>query len=161
MKPQDTIDFHLRWGWTKLARLYNAEADRRDIPFAYVFVLLHTERAGTPSTKLGPKMGMESTSLSRTLKGMEALGLIERKPDAHDKRSVRVFLTSDGVSARRQARDLVVGVNEKLREAMGVDRVDRLLIELKRLNEILDEPALLIEASTHPTPQPQNSKTPL
>jgi MarR family transcriptional regulator, organic hydroperoxide resistance regulator len=144
VKPQDTLDFHLRWAWTKLSRLYNAEADRRGIPFSYVFILLHTERQGTPSTKLGPKMGMESTSLSRTLKGMEAMGLIERRKDANDKRSMRVFLTQNGVAARRQARDLVVSVNDRLRELMGSDAVDRLLIEMKRLNEILDEPNSLM-----------------
>jgi MarR family transcriptional regulator, organic hydroperoxide resistance regulator len=144
VKPQETLDFHLRWAWTKLSRLYNAEADRRGIPFSYVFILLHTERQGTPSTKLGPKMGMESTSLSRTLKGMEAIGLIERRQDANDKRSMRVFLTQNGVAARRQARDLVVSVNDRLRELMGSDAVDRLLIEMKRLNEILDEPSSLM-----------------
>jgi len=144
VKPQDTLDFHLRWAWTKLSRLYSAEADRKGIPFSYVFILLHTERQGTPSTKLGPKMGMESTSLSRTLKGMEAMGLIERRQDANDKRSMRVFLTQNGVAARRQARDLVVSVNDRLRELMGSDAVDRLLIEMKRLNEILDEPSSLM-----------------
>ena len=144
VKPQDTLDFHLRWAWTKLSRLYSAEADRKGIPFSYVFILLHTERQGTPSTKLGPKMGMESTSLSRTLKGMEAMGLIDRRQDANDKRSMRVFLTQNGVAARRQARDLVVSVNDRLRELMGSDAVDRLLIEMKRLNEILDEPSSLM-----------------
>ena len=158
VKPQDTLDFHLRWAWTKLSRLYNAEADRRGIPFSYVFILLHTERQGTPSTKLGPKMGMESTSLSRTLKGMEAMGLIERRKDANDKRSMRVFLTQNGVAARRQARDLVVSVNDRLRELLGSDAVDRLLIEMKRLNEILDHPEELLQTiQSQPPKSPTHS----
>ena len=148
MKPQETIDFHLRWGWTKLSKLYASEAERRGIPFSYVFILLHTERSGTPSTKLGPKMGMESTSLSRSLKGMEDLGWIERRPDKRDRRMMRVFLTPAGIDARRQARDLVVSVNERLRQMLGCEAVDRLLTELRRLNEILDDPSALL--STHP-----------
>jgi DNA-binding MarR family transcriptional regulator len=144
VKPQDTIDFHLRWGWTKLSRLYSSEAERRGIPFSYVFILLHTERAGTPSTKLGPKMGMEPTSLSRSLRGMESMGWIERRPDEHDKRMMRVYLTETGVTARREARDLVVTVNERLRQLLGADSVDRLLIEMKRLNEVLDQPQHLL-----------------
>lgn len=144
MKPQETLDFHLRWGWTKLSRLYSAEAERRGIPFSYVFILLHTDRNGTPSTKLGPKMGMESTSLSRALKGMESMGLIERRKDSVDNRSVRVFLTQDGIAARRQARDLVVSVNDRLRNELGTDPFERLLTEMKRLNEILDDPSILI-----------------
>jgi DNA-binding MarR family transcriptional regulator len=144
VKPQETLDFHLRWGWTKLSRLYSAEAERRGIPFSYVFILLHTDRNGTPSTKLGPKMGMESTSLSRALKGMESMGLIERRKDSIDNRSVRVFLTQDGIAARRQARDLVVSVNDRLRNELGTDPFERLLTEMKRLNEILDDPSILI-----------------
>jgi DNA-binding MarR family transcriptional regulator len=144
VKPQDTIDFHLRWGWTKLSRLYNSEAERRGIPFSYVFILLHTERAGTPSTKLGPKMGMEPTSLSRSLRGMESMGWIQRRPDEHDKRMMRVYLTETGVAARREARDLVVTVNERLRQMLGADSVDRLLNEMKRLNEVLDQPQHLL-----------------
>ena len=145
MKPQDTLDFHLRWAWAKLSRFYSAEAERRGIPLSYVFILLHTERTGTPSTKLGPKMGMESTSLSRTLKGMETLGLIERRQDIEDKRSMRVYLTTKGATARREARDLVVSVNDRLRDLMGREAIDRLLIEMKRLNEILDHPTRLLE----------------
>jgi|TARA_B100000768_G_scaffold153223_1_gene149363 DNA-binding MarR family transcriptional regulator len=144
MKPVDTIDFHLRWGWTKLSRLYASEAERRGIPFSYVFILLHTEREGTPSTQLGPKMGMEPTSLSRSLRSMETMGLIERLPDLIDGRVMRVFLTKEGVGARRQARDLVVTVNERLRELLGIDSVNRLLEEMKRLNEILDQPEELL-----------------
>jgi DNA-binding MarR family transcriptional regulator len=144
MVQQPMMLFHLRWGWTKLSRLYSAEAERRGIPFSYVFILLHTDRNGTPSTKLGPKMGMESTSLSRALKGMESMGLIERRKDSIDNRSVRVFLTQDGIAARRQARDLVVSVNDRLRNELGTDPFERLLTEMKRLNEILDDPSILI-----------------
>ena len=153
MKPFDTIDFHLRWGWTKLSRLYASEAERRGIPFSYVFILLHTEREGTPSTQLGPKMGMESTSLSRSLRGMETLGLIERVPDSLDGRVVRVFLTKEGVAARRQARDLVVTVNTRLRDLLGIESVTRLLEEMKRLNEILDHPEELLQTIQSQPPQ--------
>ena len=148
MHPTETIDFHLRWGWAKLARAYSGEAERRGIPLAYVFVLLQTERGGTPSTKLGPKMGMEPTSLSRTLKGMEAMGLIERRKDDANRRTVRVFLTPQGVDARRQARDLVVGVNQRLRKHLGDATFDRLLGDLRRLNEVLDDSTQLFSTLT-------------
>ena len=158
MKPIDTIDFHLRWGWTKLSRLYASEAERRGIPFSYVFILLHTEREGTPSTQLGPKMGMESTSLSRSLRGMETLGLIKRVSDSSDGRVVRVFLTKEGVAARRQARDLVVSVNTRLRDLLGIESVTRLLEEMKRLNEILDHPEELLQTiQSQPPKSPTHS----
>lgn len=150
MHPQETIDFHLRWGWARLARLYTAEAERRGIPFSFVFILLQVDREGTPSTRLGPRMGMEPTSLSRSLKGMEDMGLIVRRPDAADRRSVRVFLTPEGVSARRQARDLVVLVNTELRSLLGADEVDALLASLRRLNDVLDRPESVLNLPSNP-----------
>ena len=154
VKPQDTIDFHLRWSWTKLVRLYGQEADRRGIQLAYVYVLLHTEKSGTPSTKLGPRMGMEPTSLSRTLRAMEDLGLIERRPDDNDGRSVRVFLTTDGIAARRQARDLVVKMNERLSTLLGREASMQLIESMQKLNEILDHPAALLAGIVPNTTNP-------
>ena len=71
MNREEILDFYLRWAWVKLAKVYNAEAERRGITLSVGYALLSIEKEGTPSTKLGPRMGMEPTSLSRTLKGME------------------------------------------------------------------------------------------
>ena len=144
MKQQETIDFNLRWGWAKLARLYSAEAERRGITLSVGYALLSIERVGTPSTKLGPRMGMEPTSLSRTLKGMEEKGLIERRPDKVDGRSVRVFLTPLGLDSRRQARDLVIGINERLSTMLGSETIQQLNDGLQKLNTILEDPEHLI-----------------
>ena len=152
MKPQDTLDFHLRWGWSKLSRLYAVEAERRGIPVSFVFALMQVDRKGTPSTQLGPRMGMEATSLSRTLNGMEAMGLVERRPDADDGRRALVFLTEDGVAARRQARDLVKAVNARIRELLGDHEVDALILNLRKLNELFDRPEQLLGGNTSQPP---------
>ena len=68
--------------------MYNEEASKYGATMAIAFTLLNIDKDGTPSTALGPKMGMEATSLSRTLKNMEEKGLIIRKPNPNDGRSV-------------------------------------------------------------------------
>jgi hypothetical protein len=68
---------------------------------------------------------------------------------------IRVFLTKEGVNARRQARDLVVTVNERLRDLLGIESVNRLLEEMKRLNEILDQPEELLRNIQNQHPKPQ------
>jgi hypothetical protein len=69
---------------------------------------------------------------------------------------MRVFLTPNGIDARRQARDLVVSVNMRLRQLLGTEAVNRLLTEMRRLNEILDDPTALLTtnpftATEHPS----------
>ena len=76
---EKTIDYTLRATWQAVARMYNDEASNYGATMATGFTLLSIDKeGGTPSTTLGPKMGMEATSLTRTLKSMEEKGLIIR-----------------------------------------------------------------------------------
>ncbi|MDP5044667.1 MAG: MarR family transcriptional regulator, partial [Leeuwenhoekiella sp.] len=78
-KKDITIDHALRATWQAITKMYNEQAAQLDSTMATGFALLSIDpEEGTPSTALGPKMGMEATSLSRTLKSMEERGLIVR-----------------------------------------------------------------------------------
>lgn len=138
MKPHESIDFHIRWAWARISRIYNAEAQKHGGTMSIGYVLLNIEKEGTPSTKLGPKMGMESRSLTRTLKSMEEAGLIERKSDPRDKRLMRVFLTQEGKKQRENSRKVVIGFNDFVRERIEPGRLDTFISVLSELNEILD-----------------------
>jgi DNA-binding MarR family transcriptional regulator len=108
------IDFAIRQLWHKISRMYNQKASTYGYTMSIGFILLNIDKEGTPSTQLGPKMGMEPTSLSRTLKTMEDNGLIRRESDDVDKRKVLIFLTQDGIDKRRIAKQVVLDVNERL-----------------------------------------------
>ena len=70
MYPKEkSLDHHLRATWQAVAKMYNEEATKHESTMATGFMLLNIDQEkGTASTALGPKMGMESTSLSRLLK---------------------------------------------------------------------------------------------
>ena len=108
------MDFAIRHLWHKISRMYNQKASHYDLTMSIGFILLNIEKEGTPSTQLGPKMGMEPTSLSRTLKTMEEKLLIYRQSDVQDKRKVLLFLTEEGIKKRKIARDVVFGFNETM-----------------------------------------------
>ena len=105
MKSNETFDFHIRWAWYKLSRLYNSIAQEHGVNMSVGYALLKIDpENGTPSTKLGPLMGMESRSLTRTLKAMQADNLIVKKTDEQDKRVIRIMLTDFGVEQREIAK---------------------------------------------------------
>ena len=116
MKPEETIDYHVRAVWYGLFRMYNQLGLEHDIStsLGYVLLNIHTER-GTPATKIAPLMGMESRSLTRMLKNMETKGLIYKKQDEIDRRSVRIFLTEEGIRRKEISRKTIRGFNERLR----------------------------------------------
>jgi len=94
-------------------RLYNYEAAKQQatMPMAYTLLNIDLEN-GTPSTSLGPQMGMESRSLTRMLKKMEEDGVIKRVADKNDKRVTRICLTKKGIEKRDQSRLAVIQLNE-------------------------------------------------
>ena len=112
-----TVDYVLRATWQAVARMYNEEAKKFDSTMAVGFTLLSIDpKSGTPSTALGPKMGMEATSLSRILKSMEEKGLIERKPNPKDGRGVLIHLTEFGLENREYSKDRVLRFNDAVKE---------------------------------------------
>jgi MarR family transcriptional regulator, organic hydroperoxide resistance regulator len=108
------IDFILRQTWHKVSRMYNQKAAQIDITISIGFILMIIDKEGTPSTQLGPRMGMEPTSLSRTLKTIEDMGLIRREFDDIDRRKVLIFLTEKGIEKRRETKKVILDFNDKL-----------------------------------------------
>lgn len=104
--------------------MYNEEAAQFGVTMATGFALLSIDpEEGTPSTSLGPKMGMEATSLSRTLKTMEEKGLIVRKPNPEDGRGVLIHLTEFGKEKRNYSRDRVLTFNDAIKENASVEEL--------------------------------------
>ena len=119
-----TIDYVLRTTWLSVQKMYNEEASKFDSTMATGFTLLSIDPdKGTPSTSLGPKMGMEATSLSRILKTMEKNGLIERKPNPDDGRGVIISLTEFGREKRDLSRDRVLTFNETIRNKITPEQL--------------------------------------
>lgn len=119
-----TIDYLLRTTWLAVQKMYNEEAAKFGSTMATGFTLLSIDpEDGTPSTALGPKMGMEPTSLSRILKTMDQLDLIERKPNPEDGRGVLIHLTEFGREKREYSRERVLTFNETIRERISDEKL--------------------------------------
>ncbi|PQJ71958.1 MULTISPECIES: MarR family winged helix-turn-helix transcriptional regulator [Polaribacter] len=116
MDKHKSIDHELRATWQAVAKVYNEQAVKHDSTMATAFVLLNIDKQnGTPSTALGPLMGMEPTSLSRILKTMEDKGAICREKNPEDGRSVIIKLTDYGREMRKVSRGHVIQFNNTVR----------------------------------------------
>ncbi|WP_308993031.1 MarR family winged helix-turn-helix transcriptional regulator [Mariniflexile litorale] len=127
-----TIDYILRTTWLAVQKMYNEEAAKFESTMATGFTLLSIDpEKGTPSTALGPKMGMEATSLSRILKTMQAKGLIERHPNPEDGRGVIIRLTDFGREKRTNSKEKVLTFNETIKKNITEEK-------LKNFYEVAD-----------------------
>jgi MarR family transcriptional regulator, organic hydroperoxide resistance regulator len=133
-----TIDYILRTTWLSVQKMYNEEASKFETTMATGFTLLSIDpEKGTPSTALGPKMGMEATSLSRILKTMESKGLIERHPNPEDGRGVIIQLTEFGREKREYSKDRVLTFNETIRENISEEKLNHFYEVADLINEMI------------------------
>lgn len=137
---EKTIDYVLRATWMAVKKMYNEKAKEKESTMATGFALISIDpEDGTPSTSLGPKMGMEATSLSRTLKGMEDRGLIIRKKNPEDGRSVLVQLTDFGLEMREFSKEVVLRFDEAVKESVSEEELKTFIKVANNIMELIAE----------------------
>ncbi|MCG9792434.1 MarR family winged helix-turn-helix transcriptional regulator [Flavobacterium algicola] len=138
-----TIDYILKTTWQAITRMYNEEALKHGGTMATGFALLSMDKdSGTPSTALGPKMGMEATSLTRTLKSMEDKGLIERKKNPDDGRGVLIYLTQKGKEKRAVSRENVMQFNDAVKRHIPEDKLQNFIEVAEIINELIQNKSI-------------------
>ena len=139
MKREETIDYNIKAAWHAIARMYNQQAQNYGGTMSIGFALLNIHSDdGTPATKIGPLMGLETRSLTRLLKSMEEKGLISRVTDKNDKRSVRIMLTKEGKRRKEKARETVLRFNEAIREEISGQKLNVFFEVVQEINRMIE-----------------------
>lgn len=133
MIKKETTCSRIKQSWYAISRMYNNEAVNHDLTTTTGFILLNIDSIdGTPSTQIGPMLGMESTSLTRTMNQLEQKGIIKRKKDKVDARVVRMMLTEKGKKKKEISKKTVKDFNQIISEKYS-------LVELENFHNMLDD----------------------
>ncbi len=139
MKSQETFDFQIRKTWIALSKMYNEQVAQYGLTVAMGFALLNIDiKNGTPSTSLGPKMGMESTSLSRLLNSLQKQSLIARESNPNDGRGVLIKLTKQGLKMRNYSRQAVLDFNHQVLDGVTEEDVRGFFKVMATVSEVVD-----------------------
>ncbi len=134
------VDFVMRQGWKNIEKMYNNEASKYDLTFSIGFTLISIDpENGSPSTSIGPIMGLESNSISRILNSMENKHLINRRPNPNDGRSIIISLTKLGHKKREIVTQKISQFKNLLRSRIDPSDLDTFLRVSTQVNEIIEE----------------------
>ena len=140
MQKEKTIDHALRATWQAVTKVYNEEASKYQFTMAMAMALLYIDYTkGTPSTALGPSMGMEATSLSRILNNLEEKGLIYREKNPEDGRSVFLKLTELGKQKRELSKESVLRFNTSIRKNISEEKINHFFEVTDVINKLINE----------------------
>lgn len=134
------LGFDLKVTWLAYSKLFTPLALRHDITVTMGFTLLNISTdKGTPATKIAPLLGMEPRSLTRLIKKMEIEGLVVRKPDPEDRRSVRIFLTEKGLEKKQIAKQNVEEFNRVISAEISNAELGQFFDTLEKLHQIIQK----------------------
>lgn len=139
MKREDTFDYNIKATWHAIARMYNAKATEQGVTVSIGYILLNIDlENGTPATKIAPLLGLESRSITRTLKNMEKEGFIYKVQDEKDRRFFRIFLTEKGRFARNLSRQGVKDFNNAIRDSISEQEYKTFLKVMRKINNVIE-----------------------
>lgn len=123
--------FRLRRAARALTRLYDAHLKEVGLTLTQYSLLSRLSRAVPPRMhELAEAMGMDRTSLTRTLSPLQGRGLIEVIP-GEDRRSKVVRITGEGFALREKAVGYWRVAQAEIERRLGV-------VEMAELHRILD-----------------------
>lgn len=137
---KEDIGFDVKVTWLAIARMFSPLANDHGLTVTMGFVLLNISREhGTPATKIAPLLGMEPRSLTRLIKKLEEDGLVSRRADPEDKRSVRIYLTEKGAEQRATAKQNVEHFNYAVRQAIPASELASFFGVLEKIHLVIKE----------------------
>ncbi len=128
---------------TRLARSMERDFDNRLKPLgitrgAYALLsAVHHDELITPA-ELAAHLGLDGAAITRYLDRVEELGLLERKPNATDRRSIHLELTADGRRAVARGLSASRATNEKFTAGLEGAEIDCFQIAIRRMLENSD-----------------------
>jgi MarR family transcriptional regulator, organic hydroperoxide resistance regulator len=145
-KHTETVDSKLKTAWQVVSRMYNAEAALHDATITMAHFLLNIDsHSGSYASDIAPHLGMESTSLSRTIQSLEAKKYIRRVADKDDGRRMKIILTGSGKVQKELAKNTVRNFNHLLEIKIGKKRITDFFRIIDEITELADERNKLIK----------------
>lgn len=118
-------------------RIYKPLLDVLGLTYPQYLVMVALWQEDDQSVRsIGEKMYLESSTLTPLLKRLEANGLVTRKRDPNDERSVRISLTEQGEELRIKAREVPPCVLEAT--GLDIETAKRLNRDLRAMRDQLE-----------------------
>tara|TARA_B100001971_G_C17761311_1_gene320324 strand:- start:136 stop:558 length:423 start_codon:yes stop_codon:yes gene_type:complete len=114
--------------------IIRATASMFNLTASQAFHLLSIPFDGIPMSGLASWLGLDNSTLTRNIQKLEALGLVKRGADNHDKRIQRVILTKDGASLVGSLETHIEEQFHDILEQIDLDTQEHLLTDLEKLS---------------------------
>ncbi|HEV2552016.1 MAG TPA: MarR family transcriptional regulator [Stellaceae bacterium] len=141
--PEFRLDDHIFFLFTQIFGRRNRQLAAKLKPLAITvpqwrILAVLNERAGSTMNELADLTTVDRTTLTRTLDRMVRADLVTRRSNAHDGRSIRLYLTAAGEAAFRRVLPRVLEQNERAVRGFSAAELAELRAKLHHMIRNLD-----------------------
>jgi DNA-binding MarR family transcriptional regulator len=108
---------------TYLNNLFSKQGVKITPPQATLLFLLQ-ERDGRIMSELGQTIGVDNSAITGLVDRLEKAGLVIRKLNPDDRRSLLIYITPDGLKEAKKAEAIIRSVNESIQEGFSAREMD-------------------------------------
>ena len=142
LKREDMLCFSLGVAMRRISKAYSEALAEHDItPPQLILLTCLGDNDGQKPRELAEQVCLDSSSLTGLLDRMEKAGLLIRRPDPSDRRSLRIYLTDLGRRRLEKLEPIVTRLQEQIERdffsGYGDEEVKTFLEMLQRVQEEL------------------------
>jgi DNA-binding MarR family transcriptional regulator len=130
----DIAENMVRVGLLLRKKLLKFDCETLDISPPHFFILVALNESGAlPVSVIGRGAAISKPEMTRFTDKLAALGLVERKPDAEDRRVINLSLTEKGKQVLAEARKLIRDNIKARLSSLEPGELEKLAVSLKSL----------------------------
>jgi DNA-binding MarR family transcriptional regulator len=134
--PDESVGYQLRKISREMAALLKMQISSENITIGmWYFLRALWQRDGVIQRELTEYVGLMQPTTVAALRSMEGRGLVRMEPDKTDRRSIRIFLTSEGRRIKTRLLPKVAEINEIALKGMSEEEVAAFMKGLKKIHE--------------------------
>ncbi|MFO0574278.1 MAG: MarR family transcriptional regulator [Polyangia bacterium] len=138
--PNESMGYLINVAGRLFSRALNARLLKHGVSIGQWPILMFLfEKEGLSQQEISQHIGLEESTLARTIERMERDGLVERLRSAIDRRRVELTLTPRARALRRSLRSCAIAVNETAMAGLSDNAMERLLQGLAHMRARLEE----------------------
>ena len=113
-----------------LQRLFKSDISIKDMTYSQVLAIISIPNDGIEMSELARRLGLDNSTVTRLIVRLEKKGWVDREQSIRDKRSIKVFLKTKGLTIQQDIEKKIESIGEKIKIEIDDEKRESILEHL-------------------------------
>ena len=113
-----------------LQRLFRSDIIIKDMTYSQVLAIISIPNDGIEMSELAQKLGLDNSTITRLIVRLEKKGWVLREQSRRDKRAIKVFLKTKGLTIQQDIEKKIESIGEKIKMEIDDEKRESILEHL-------------------------------